>query len=430
MKLNNIEKKTFTLLLQVAFFTGFINSASHLQDIIAKKTLHAPDWQITLLVMLWPISNLFSICWGKILEQSKTIAKYLIISGLVGRLVLILMLWVNNYYDYLLILVVFFSFNGLIIPATNSIYQINIRPVNRGIMFGYTASLTTLITLIVSYIVGRILDSNESLFRVFFAIVGILGCYCSFLLAWIKIEKKNFVHQKIDWSKLFLSPIKRTFEVLKKNRDFAIFQRNFFIYGIGFLIITPIIPKYLVEILKLSYTYSFVGKVVIAQIPIMILAPIAGKVFDKQNPAHFSSFVFAMLSLYPLLLLFSSFFIGSNAAIYLTYIAFFLYGIAMSGILISWSIGSMYFAGDEDAAMYQSVHVTLTGVRGLIVPGIGFVIMKLFGLRAVFITSICFLLTASFLSFRLYLSMDKKKIRFDEKAKKLLLNFRKLFPFG
>jgi len=107
-----------------------------------------------------------------------------------------------------------------------------------------------------------------------------------------------------------------------------------------------------------------------------------------------------------------------------------MFGIAMSFILISWSIGSMYFAGREDAAMYQSVHVTLTGVRGLIAPALGFMIMKLFGVRAVFIVSICFLLIASFLSFRLYLSMDKKEFRFDEKAKKFFMYVRKLFPFG
>jgi len=431
MKLDKLEQKTFVLLLQVAFFTGFVNSASQIQDIIAKKALHALDWQITLLVMLWPISNLFSIYWGKILEQSKSIAKYLVISGFVGRLILIFMLWVNNYYEYLFILAIFFSFNGLIIPATNSIYQHNIRNANRGVMFGYTASLTTLITLVGSYLAGRILDSDENWFRVFFAIVGVLGCYSSFLLALIKVEKKNFdPATRIDLKKLFISPVLRAFEVMKKNRNFAIFQRNFFIYGIGFLIIVPVIPKYLVEILKMSYTSSFVGKAVITQIPILILAPIAGKVFDKKNPANFSSIAFASLSLYPLFLLISSFFIGSTIAVFLTYFAFLMYGIAMSGILITWSISSMYFAGDEDAAMFQSVHVTLTGVRGLIVPVIGFLIMKFFGIRAVFIVSICFLLIASFLSFKLYLSMDKKEFKFDEKAKKLFLYFRKLFPFS
>ena len=431
MKLDKLEQKTFVLLLQVAFFTGFVNSASQIQDIIAKKALHALDWQITLLVMLWPISNLFSIYWGKVLEQSKSIAKYLMISGFVGRLILIFMLWVNNYYEYLFILTIFFSFNGLIIPATNSIYQHNIRNANRGVMFGYAASLTTLITLLGSYLAGRVLDADENWFRVFFAIVGVLGCYSSFLLALIKVEKKNFdPSTRIDLKKLFISPVLRAFEVMKKNRNFSIFQRNFFIYGIGFLIIVPVIPKYLVEILKMSYTSSFVGKAVITQIPILILAPIAGKVFDKKNPANFSSIAFASLSLYPLLLFISSFFIGSTIAVFLTYFAFLMYGIAMSGILISWSISSNYFAGNEDAAMYQSVHVTLTGVRGLIVPVLGFIIMKYLGVRAVFIVSICFLLTASFLSFKLYLSMDKKEFRFDEKAKRLFRYFRKLFPFG
>ena len=76
MQLNRIEKRTFFILMLAAFFNGFIISTFNLQDIIAKKALHAYDWQITILVMLWPLANLFSIWWGKILEHSHSLAKY------------------------------------------------------------------------------------------------------------------------------------------------------------------------------------------------------------------------------------------------------------------------------------------------------------------------------------------------------------------
>ena len=112
MKLNQVEKRTFFLLVLAAFFNGFIFSSFQIQDIIAKKALHAYDWQITILVMLWPISNLLSIWWGKILEHSKSLSKFFVLTAFVGRLSLIFMLWVHNYYQYLVILIVIFSFSA------------------------------------------------------------------------------------------------------------------------------------------------------------------------------------------------------------------------------------------------------------------------------------------------------------------------------
>jgi len=430
MKLSRQEKSTFLLLMIASFFNGFVIGSFQIQDIIAKKALHALDWQITILVMLWPVSSLFSIWWGKLLELSGNVSKYFIITAFLGRLILIFMLFVHNYYQYLFVLIIFFSFNALISPAQNTIYQQNISPRNRGFLFGYSASLITLIALSVSYFAGRMLDINEDLFRYIFAVIGIMGCVSSLLMAMIKVRKKDFQTQKkIKPAKFFLEPIRRTFEVLKTNRDFAVFERNFFIYGIGFLIVTPVIPKYLVEFLKMDYTQSFLGKAVISQIPILFLAPVAGKFFDKKNPALFSALVFGSLSFYPLTLLISTYFSDLSVAVFITYLAFFIYGIAISGILITWNVSSMYFAGEQDVAMFQSVHVTLTGLRGIIVPPLGFLIMKLFGIRPVFVVAIISLLIASVLNYKQYCSMDKKRFGFSG-AKRFFIYIRKMFPFA
>ncbi|MCK4696068.1 MAG: hypothetical protein KAT74_09905, partial [Candidatus Cloacimonetes bacterium] len=192
MKLNQVEKRTFFLLILAAFFNGFVFSSFQIQDIIAKKALHAFDWQITILVMLWPISNLLSIWWGKILEHSKSLSKFFVLTAFMGRLSLIFMLWVHNYYQYLVILIVIFSFSAFISPARNSIYQMNITRKNRGIIFGYTSSLITLVMICTSFMAGKILDINENWFRYIFAVVGIMGCIGALIMALIKIKKRSF----------------------------------------------------------------------------------------------------------------------------------------------------------------------------------------------------------------------------------------------
>lgn len=429
MKLNRLEKRTFLFLMLASFCHGFVMSSFQVQDVIAKKALHAFDWQITILVMLWPLSNLFSIWWGKILEHSAQLSKYYILTGLVGRLVLILMLWVTNVYQYLAILILVFSFNAFISPAQNTILQTNVSKQNRGNMFGYSASIITLVAVISSYVAGKLLDINEHWFRYFFSIVGVFGMLHAIFMSRIKIAK-NHSPQKafLSLREVMVKPIQRGLEVLKNNRDFAIFQRNYFIYGIAFMILLPAIPKYLVDYLHMDYSQTFLAKGILSQICILFLAPMAGSFFDKRNPADFTSLTYLIMSFYPLLLLISSYFLGASFVNLIVYLAFFIYSIAMSGIVISWNISSIYFAQDEDVSMYQSVHVTLTGLRGIIAPFGGLVIMELIGVKAVFGFSTILFLIASCLNLRLYNQMQKKDAKIPSRL--IWTNFRKIFPFN
>lgn len=428
MKLEKLEKKTFIALMAASFFYGFVITSFQVQDIIAKKTLQAYDWQITILVMLWPLSNLFSIWWGKILEHSHSISKYYILTGLAGRLILILMLFVTNYYQYLGILIVVFSFNAFISPAQNAILQTNISAVNRGNVFGLTTSLVTLISILFSFLIGRLLDLNQDYFRYFFAFVGIAGLIHAIIMSRVQLRKThNTAKAFISYKQIFYLPIVRSLELLKKNKEFAIFQRNFFVYGIAFMILLPAIPKYLVEYLQMDYSQTFLAKSVLAQIGILFFAPLAGKFFDKKNPALFTSFSYLLLSLYPLTLMISSFLIGSHYANAIVYLAFFILSLAMSGVVISWNISSICFAGDEDVSMYQSVHVSLTGLRGIFAPFLGLLVMKLIGIQAVFVLAFCLFVTASILNFRLYLMMDQKKWELPGRWR---ANLRKIFPYN
>ena len=58
-------------------------------------------------------------------------------------------------------------------------------------------------------------------------------------------------------------------------------------------------------------------------------------------------------------------------------------------------MGSISFAPPGRGGYYQGLHVTLVGLRGLIGPPLGWVVLNVSGYRAVFITAICFFLAAA-----------------------------------
>jgi hypothetical protein len=77
-----VEYRSTVLLLIAALFNGVVQSLGQTQDIIARKALHALDWQLMVMTMIWPISNLFSIWWGRVFEQSCHKSRYFILLGL------------------------------------------------------------------------------------------------------------------------------------------------------------------------------------------------------------------------------------------------------------------------------------------------------------------------------------------------------------
>src|SRR5690606_36383758 len=52
----------------------------------------------------------------------------------------------------------------------------------------------------------------------------------------------------------------------------------------------------------------------------------------------------------------------------LFWLAAVLHGIGLAGGTLGWNLGHHDFASPEKASLYMGVHVTLTGVRGLIAP--------------------------------------------------------------
>lgn len=408
--LSPVERHTAILLLWAALFNGIVASLSQTQDIIARKALLAADWQLMIMMMIWPISNFFSIWWGRIFEKSCHQSRYFLVVGILGRLTLVYGIWITTMNEYLVLLALMFSFNSLLIPAQNSIYQKNIDFSRRAKIYGYTISLGMLVSIGFTFLAGRILDSHEQLFRLILAITGICGLISCIMLSFIRIQKplaQLDCAQKINLREALTDPIKRSLKLLKENKQFAAFERSFSIYGMGFIMMTPIIPIYLVDVLKLSYTTNFMAKGIISQIGLLLLSPYIGKIHDGMHPFRFISMAFATLFLYPVLILISSLFVTVPVLpVIIVFVAYLIFGIAMAAINISWNMSSIYFAGKEDAAMYQSVHVTMTGIRGVIAPGLGLVLLKFIGIQAVFVVAAGFLLSASIISY-----LDDKKLK-------------------
>jgi MFS family permease len=398
-----LERQTALLLLWSSLFNGVVQSLNQTQDIIARKALHATAVQLTIMAMIWPVSNLLSIWWGRLFEKSSHKSRYFILVGVLGRLTLIYGLWLTGMNEFMLLLGLMFSFNSVLIPAQNSIYQRNIDSRRRGKVYGYAVSAGLVITVGFTFLAGRLLDIHEQSYRLILAMTALAGFISALLLSFVKIQEPEQQAKRpaADWISSLRDPLKQTLALLKANKPFASFERSFSIYGMGFIILQPVLPIFLVDMLKLSYTGNFVAKGIISQLPMLFLSPYLGKWHDKLHPFRFISVFFGLLALFPLLILLSSLTLKWHlASVVIVYLAYLVFGLAMTGVNIAWNMGSIFFAGQEDAGVYQSVHVTLTGIRGIAAPLLALLLLNTLGLTSVFIASACFLITASCVSWK------------------------------
>jgi hypothetical protein len=135
--------------------------------------------------------------------------------------------------------------------------------------------------------------------------------------------------------------------ILREDRIFRRFEINFFIYGIAFLSLLPMVPLFLVHDLGLDYTRIGLARGLMGQTGLILFAPALGRTLEKLA-AH----------------------------VVTVYAAFVCFGIAMAGVSIAWSLSSIHFAGSEDPSAYQSVHSVLVGVRGAVAPLLGYLVIS------------------------------------------------------
>lgn len=390
IKLDRREKHTFYLLLLGSIFNGLSLGVLLLQEFILRKTLFGNLFEITVLVMIQPVSNLFSIFFYFLSRYFKRKNDFFLLIAFFGKLILLFMLITKSSIVFLLIISVFYIFNTFMNPLFSNIMQLNFSKKNRGLVYGIISSVSVLSTLIVSNISGKLLDINENFYKILFSFSAISGFLCCFFYSRIKIRKTK--QKKIEEKISFLHPFKIILKILKENRDFTNYEIFFFIYGIGYLIILPAIPVYFVDVLKLDYSKISFIRGFLGQLGYIIFFPFVGFFLGRINLFIYSSLTFFLLSFYPLFLLFSSIF--PNTLIFV-YISFLFFSISMSAVSVIWDLSSIYFAKENDSSQFQNVHIFLTGIRGMIIPSLGYLILKFSSPKYLFFLSTIFFIFSS-----------------------------------
>jgi len=397
------EKKTFFLHLISQFFNGIVTGIIVIQEIILKKSLSGTNFEVTILIYLTSISFLFSIYGTEIIDRANNRSKIIFLIGALGRGSLILIPLFSNPWFYIAIITIMFIADALLMPSWNYIFRHNYTLQNRSKYYSYASSLSTLVLLVTSTVAGFLLDANNNIYKILYPVAGLFGILYYYEMSKImKIAdsgKFDSTGSNLDQFKninfrlfrdIAILPVRNMIKICKENKKFFVFEINFFLYGMAFMVLSPAIPIFLVDYLNLTYTPISLAKGLIFHSALILVTPIMGRFMGSGNPTKFCSIIFYTLILVPVLFLVANYLKSSSGffdSTFIIYLVFFVFGFAMSGVTLAWNIGSIFYAPHNMVASYQAVHITFTGIRGLFAPLLGYLVIRFVSIEANFILS-------------------------------------------
>jgi hypothetical protein len=241
--------------------------------------------------------------------------------------------------------------DSLIKPAWNAVFKHNYTRERRSSLYSYASSLYTIVTLLVTTLLGYLLDIDFRLYKILFPVAGLFDIMAYINLAkMISIGKLNEHNSdnkftgKISFGlfkDILILPVRNLLRIFRDNKPFSRFEIYFFLYGMAFMIASPAVPIFMVQTLHLDYSSISVARGLVFYTATILFTPIMGRLHGTGNPTRFCGYLFLALILYPLLML-SIKYLGVDRNIVspdtLLYITFFFFGVFMSGITISWNL--------------------------------------------------------------------------------------------
>lgn len=404
---NTSEKYAFRTHMMYSIIDGIILGVLALNEFVFLKSLKGTSFQVGFLFQFSVLVLVSSIVLNELVNRTANKQKLVKIIALITRLPLAFIaffpyetMYENTLFHwiFLSIFFIYYSANPIIFPIINRILRNAYQGANFGTYYSYAATINKVVMMLVTFLYGIILDFNVYSYLYAFPIISFLGIWSLFTLAKIPypedVVSKNYISL---WNSV-LSSIKRMKDTLKSNRSFKDFEIGFMLYGFAFMGTVGVIAIYFDRALHLNYSSVAFYKNSYNLLAILLL-PFFGKLIGKIDPRKFAIITYFGLAFYLLFIGLTEFFPNfieiAGIKIYATLmIAMLSNGLFAATMALLWYIGSAYFCKPDEVSDYQSIHLTLTGLRSFFAPIIGIVLYEWFGFFVTFMIGFLLLLFA------------------------------------
>ncbi len=348
--------------------------------VLAKKgfTGVVPDVQLDIIVALLgaskAIANLTSFVWVKLNHgRNKLVFTGSLQATCAVIVVLLAMVPTNSpmglYLFAVGVLLARMVWAGFI-TIRSTIWNANYERSIRATITGKLATVQVIFVGVLGIGLGLAMDLDDRSFRVMLPIGAVLGVIGIAIWMRIRVRGHNQLMHAERSDSLNATPSfnpLRMIAILREDKAFGGYMGCMFILGMGNLMVPPLLAVVVVDRFDMGYLEAMLVTNTLPFLVMPLSVPIWSRLLSRMHVIRFRVFhaqVFALAN--------GLFFVAAVMKLEpLLYFAAAIQGLAFGGGALAWTLGHLDFAPPNRASQYMSVHVTLTGVRGLIAPFIG-----------------------------------------------------------
>lgn len=258
---------------------------------------------------------------------------------------------------------------GVILIRT-AVWRNNYPRADRARVAGKLASVQAIVLSIVAFVLGLAMDWNEASFHWLFPLAAAGGLIGTAIYAKVRLRgQRRLIRAELAGAGLdrpSLSPL-AVWHVLASDPQYRRFMINMFVFGLGNIMLIAPLAIVLQDVFRLGYWPAILVTSAIPTVIMPLAIPLWARLLERSHVVQFRSihaWSYVAASLGMLIA------VTSHHAWMLFFTAV-LTGVANAGGMLAWNLGHHDFAKDHNASQYMGVHVTLTGIRGLIAPFLG-----------------------------------------------------------
>lgn len=254
------------------------------------------------------------------------------------------------------------------ITIRSTIWNVNYERSVRAVVTGKFATLQVIVIGLLGWGMGEAMDANENSFRVLLVVGVVIGAVGIWSWSRVRVrgERRLRREERRDDGGPSFNPL-AMFSLLAGDRPFAAYMGCMFVLGTGNLMVGPLVAIVVVEKFHLGYEGGIRATNTIPFLLMPVLIPLWSRMLSRMHVVQFRvihAWVFTLANVLFFLAVW-------QVQPWLLFVAAGVQGIAFGGGALAWTLGHLDFAPAHRASQYMGVHVTLTGVRGLIAPFVG-----------------------------------------------------------
>ena len=261
-----------------------------------------------------------------------------------------------------------------VITLRAAIWRANFPRHVRGQITGRITVIYSIVIALTAGAIGALMSWWPEAWRVLFPLAGVLGLMAAARYRRVRIRhggqlRRQELHQRADRQG---GQFRASLQILARDRWYRRYMMTMFAFGSGNLMVIALLVILLTE----QFGFSRFSQVMITTtMPLLTLAvftPIWARRLDAVHILDYRA-----RQAWTFVLALGLFTVAAAAAQHwLFWVGSLALGAAFAGGKLGWNLGHNDFASDDQSTLYMGIHVTLTGLRGLLAPLAGVLVYQ------------------------------------------------------